>query len=264
MNASSLQSQVDALVQIVNPSGWTQIESRADHDAAFNALRQAIKTEPALLNAHGSQRGYGLLHHLAWGAGNQMGQYLLEQGADPCLQADGGLTPLSLACGYGQAQCPLARQLATVGRTPDNLRVAASLGEMDRVDSIVNAKSFPSTEAFEGREPWDAAYGFAPSPHSNDPERVLLDALAFAARNGQLTTAQLLLDQGIDVNGIDYLAPALHWAALYNQNAMVDFLIASGARLDLRDREYGATASEWAAYFKNDALASKLARAAGT
>ncbi len=73
-----------------------------------------------------------------------------------------------------------------------------------------------------------AAPGGSAQPLSTRPP------LAWAARNGQLEIARLLIQQGANVNGRDvWGSTPLHLAVGYPD--IVDLLIASGANVNLRD-----------------------------
>lgn len=65
-------------------------------------------------------------------------------------------------------------------------------------------------------------------------KRVLLgDPRTGAAKEGDITRMQELLDQGMDINGTTWPSdPALFYAAAWGKAAMVDFLIKNGADVD--------------------------------
>lgn len=78
-----------------------------------------------------------------------------------------------------------------------------------------------------------------------------------AVNNGQLETLRLLLNLGLDVNATNDWDSArgetlLMAAARSHDNslAMIDLLLARGARLDVLDR-YGKNATDWAEFFGN-------------
>jgi ankyrin repeat protein len=72
---------------------------------------------------------------------------------------------------------------------------------------------------------------------------VFLDDLVDAVEEGRLDFVKMLVDHGVDLNAPDEDGlPALVRAADRGETEMVKALIAAGAALDVRDREYGATA----------------------
>ncbi len=92
-------------------------------------------------------------------------------------------------------------------------------------------------------------------------------ALRGAAKNGRIDSAKILLEQGADVDEIflldlfqderDNLGTALHIAAKHKQHEFVNFLLAYGAKQDLKDGD-GLTAREAAVAHGNDGIASLL------
>ena len=130
---------------------------------------------------------------------------LLVAGAD--LEADGsvidGGTALAdaVACGQWRA----ARRLLECGATA-NLWQAAALGEIRRVQELVDASVRPAPEA-------------------------ITNAFWCACHCGQRETAEYLLDQGADINriGHDDLTP-IDAAARSEANDLVEWLQARGAK----------------------------------
>lgn len=72
-----------------------------------------------------------------------------------------------------------------------------------------------------------------------------------AAADGDISTVQAFLDQGIGVDEHDYdHRTPLHCAALTGQSAMIEYLMAAGAKLNVRDL-YGCSPIEDAVYRKH-------------
>lgn len=87
-----------------------------------------------------------------------------------------------------------------------------------------------------------------------------------AVNEGQIEILRLLLDLGLDVNAVNDWSDArgetlLMAAARSHQNslAMIELLLARGARLEALDR-YGKNATDWAEFFGNRAASDALCR----
>lgn len=73
------------------------------------------------------------------------------------------------------------------------------------------------------------------------------DALAAAARKGDVATVTKLLDEGVDVNSkFRYGTTALSFAADHGHLEVVKVLVARGADVNVKDSFYGATPLTWA------------------
>ena len=91
-------------------------------------------------------------------------------------------------------------------------------------------------------------------------------ALALAAQLGHAEAVRVLLDAGEDPDrynpeGAHDHATPLHHAALYGHAAVVELLLARGARRDLEDKLYHATPGGWARHAGHAELAERLERA---
>ena len=72
------------------------------------------------------------------------------------------------------------------------------------------------------------------------------EALAAAARKGDVTAVAKLLDEGVDVNTkFRYGTTALSFAADHGQLEVVKLLLARGASVNVKDTFYGATPLTW-------------------
>ncbi|EPS44850.1 hypothetical protein H072_1186 [Dactylellina haptotyla CBS 200.50] len=74
-------------------------------------------------------------------------------------------------------------------------------------------------------------------------------SLLWAVGNGQATTAEVLINSGVDVNPgeIEYEQTPLHVAAKRGYETVVKLLIDRGADIETRDTFYGQTTLSWAA-----------------
>ena len=125
----------------------------------------------------------------------------------------------ALAFGYSRT----AQALAARGAKSDSLPAAAGLGRLDEARRLL-----PAADA---------------QPRHK--------ALALAAQHGHADVVRLLLDAGEDPNrynpvgGHSHTTP-LHQAAGAGYNELVQFLVARGARMDLKDILWQATPADWA------------------
>jgi ankyrin repeat protein len=69
-----------------------------------------------------------------------------------------------------------------------------------------------------------------------------MTALMYAAQNGHLETAKLLIDKGADVNAKDYGMTALMYAAQNGHLEIANLLIDEGADVNAQERDEGMTA----------------------
>ena len=101
----------------------------------------------------------------------------------------------------------------------------------------------------------EAAYMRADRTVTDPPPPGLI---ARAASQGRADVVALLLARGADVNAFGERGAALHEAALRNDAALAEQLVAAGADLTLRDREFGATPAGWASFAGHTELAERL------
>ena len=94
---------------------------------------------------------------------------------------------------------------------------------------------------------------------------VLHDALTFAAVNGRVEVAKLLLDAGASINGFRPWGPEeispLHGAAWAGWPEMVEALLAAGADSGARDPNHAGTPLGWAVHCRRHETAATLRRA---
>lgn len=148
-----------------------------------------------------------------------------------------------------------------------NLPLAAGMGRLDLMQEFFTESGNLKKSAKElcpSDEPQDGVLV------SDEANRVLEEAFAYACLAGQVDVARFLLERGVDVNSqtLDEhsLRTGLHWAVYRNQPEMVRFLIEKGADLTVRDQTYDATPRDWAIHHElsevEDILASAMAQRA--
>lgn len=171
--------------------------------------------------------------------------YLLDHGA--AADGTGGWSPLEEAL-YWNA--PAARDvLLQRGAKIRNLRIAAGLGRTDVMRTFFESDGSLRPDAARVNWPWEQrSPKFA--TFSQDRQGNLDNALVYACMHGHQDAAALLLDQGARIDaipgGFDYAGTALHYAAFTGQRAMVEFLLARGADVTIKDAKVGQTAAGWA------------------
>jgi ankyrin repeat protein len=195
--------------------------------------------DPARGNAHGwtplHQAGYSNLPLLA--------RMLLDEGApvDVSGRGDGG-TPLVVALFWGHRE--VTAVLAEHGVHPRNLRAAAGLGRLDLVEELVAPDGRLAPEAGAHRAYYRPHSGFPDWRPSDDPQEVLDEALAWAARSDRIEVLQPLVARGARPDADVYRGSALMWAAASGRAGAVRRLIELGADPSGRSTFGGPTHGE--------------------
>jgi ankyrin repeat protein len=181
--------------------------------------------DPAHQNAH----GWTALHQTAYSGRTRLTGLLLDAGAPATIEARGeGGTPLVVALFWGHRA--VAELLAERGGLhPRNLRVAAGLGRDDVVDELVRSDGTLSSEAGTARGFYRPHSGFPAWQPGDEPQEVLDEALAWAARSDRVATLGLLVARGARVDADVYRGTPLAWAAATGRAAAVERLTALGA-----------------------------------
>ena len=246
-----------------------------------------------------NDRGWTALHQAAYRNDPHMVELLLATGARVDLSAHGdGGTPLTVALFWGNTES--AELLGAHGVIPENLRNAAGLGRIDRIEQLVPAPGRVTHQAGEGRGFYRPHSGFPAWQPSNDPQEILDEALVWAAKSGRVdamaalvrngarveadvyrgtplfwaatkgreAAVAWLLDHGVDVNQrATFGGPehgvgvtALHLAAQADDASMVELLLDHGADPGITDARYESTAAGWAEHFHAHRAAEVLRR----
>lgn len=175
--------------------------------------------DPSHANAH----GWTPLHQVGYSNAVHLAGPLLAAGArtDACGRGDGG-TPLVAALFWGHRE--VADILARSGIHPRNLRAAAGIGDRTLVDELAGT---PQAGAHRGF--YRPHSGFPAWRPSDDPQEVLDEALAYAARSGRVPVLDALVDHGARLEADVYRGTPLIWAASRGRSGAVRRLLALGA-----------------------------------
>jgi len=239
---------------------------RLRHDAYAEArLRGIISRDPSVVNARGTngntllnlgvaagntacvcallaagadpnianERGWTPLHQAAVRYSVPDIDLLLDAGASPTISAHGdGGTPLAVALLWGNTAA--AARLAEVAIAPDNLRINAALGRLDRLRALVASDGTLAPAAGEGRGFYRIHSGFPTWRPSNERQEILDEALVWAARAGQIDSMEFLVARGANVNADPYRGSPLLAATGASQLDAMRWLLDHGADVNQR------------------------------
>jgi ankyrin repeat protein len=222
-DVDGLRALLDADPELVHARGTNGNDllgmAGATHDERLVALLLERGADVTSANAH----GWTPLHQAAYSNLPQLARMLLEAGAavDVSARGDGG-TPLVVALFWGNRAT--AELLAELSLAPGNLRVAAGLGRVELIDELAGT---PAAGAHRGF--YRPHSGFPPWQPSDDPQEVLDEALAWAARSDRVEALDALVAHGAAPDGEAYRGTALAWAAACGRPAAIRRLVALGA-----------------------------------
>jgi ankyrin repeat protein len=176
----------------------------------------------------GNNHGWTPLHQAAYSNLPLLARMLLDEGVavDVSARGDGG-TPLVVGLFWGHREVP--ELLAERGVHPRNLRAAAGLGLLELVEELVDPDGRLAPEAGAHRAFYRPHSGFPDWRASDDPQEVLDEALAWAARSDRVNVLEPLVARGADLEADVYRGSALMWAAASGRTAAVERLIELGA-----------------------------------
>lgn len=259
-------------------------------------LRRLLSEDPSLVHARSTRvtggnppvHGATLLHYLAANGVEderqrspknavEVARLLLEAGADPNALCDAygsrcttmALLVSSTPPANAGVQVPLIHALIDGGAS------ITPAGEGDWTSPIETALVFGFRDAAQALvdrgAPVDTLAAAAGLGREDDVRRVLpratpLDrhrALALAAISGHASIVSTLIDAGDDPNrynprGTHAHSTPLHQAIAAGHLDVVKTLVASGARLDLRDTIYDGTPLDWAKHCGQPEIAAYL------
>ena len=228
---------------------------QAARDGDKPVVERLLTADPRLVRA----RDEYLKTPLHWAAEHDrldVAQLLLDSGADLEATTSWGATALDWAATMGSKK--VADLLLAHGAKGMNLTVAASLGQLNLVrqflDSGAPLASLAKLAPAELDDHWvaDSAY------MKGD---VISHVFYCACRNGETAVAELLLKRGADVDAKGVFGgTGLHWAAINGHKDTVEFLVAHGADLTIRDAKFDSTPEGWAAEGQHDEIRELLNR----
>jgi ankyrin repeat protein len=158
---------------------------------------------------------------------------LLEAGSAPNVSARGdGGTPLVMALFWGNREA--ADVLATRGLVPNNLRVAAGVGDSERVRSLFGALGRLSKAAGGHRGFYRPHSGFPFWTPSDDAQEILDESLVYACKSARLEVLPLLVERGARISSDVYRGTPLIWAAWRNRTDVLHWLLDHGAEVNQR------------------------------
>jgi hypothetical protein len=218
-----LRALLDAEPELVRARGTNGNDllgmAGATGDERLSALLLERGAEVANANAH----GWTALHQAAYSNQPQLARMLLDAGApvDVSARGDGG-TPLVVALFWGNTAT--AELLAEQSLAPGNLRVAAGLGRVELIDALVGT---PAAGAHRGF--YRPHSGFPAWQPSDDPQEILDEAVAWAARSDRVEALDALVAHGAAPDSDAYRGTALAWAAACGRVAAIRRLVVLGA-----------------------------------
>jgi ankyrin repeat protein len=201
-----------------------------------------MATEPGVVRAlleagadvgHANAHGWTPLHQAAYSNDAALAELLLSFDAPADVSGRGaGGTPLIVALFWGHHA--VVEELLKAGRRPDNLRVAAGIGDVDRIAELVPASGAPTEAAGALRSFYRPHGGFPAWTPSDDPQEILDEALAWAARSDRVAAIRELVQRGARVDADVYRGTPLMWAAATGRTAAISELVSLGAAVDGR------------------------------
>ena len=195
--------------------------------------------DPARGNAH----GWTPLHQAAYSNLPLLARMLLGEGVPVDLSARGdGGTPLVVALFWGHRE--VTEVLAEHGVHPRNLRAAAGVGRLDLVEELVGPDGRLAPGAGADRAYYRPHSGFPDWRPSDDPQEILDEALAWAARSDRVEVLEALVARRARPDADVYRGSALMWAAASGRAAAVRRLIDLGADASGRSTFGGPTHGE--------------------
>lgn len=206
------------------------------------AKSDAVK---ALLSAgadvnEGNDRGWTPLHAAAYANRVDLAALLLESGAVTDAEAHGaGGTPLVAALFWGH--CEVADLLGRQAISPLNLRTAAGLGLPTLVEACFTASGELTTEAAAARGFYRPHSGFPDWQPAPNRQEILDEALVWACKSNRVAVLERLVAAGARLDGDPYRGTPLIWAAVCNRREAVAWLLDRGAPVNQKATFGGAT-----------------------
>jgi ankyrin repeat protein len=222
-DVEGLRAQLDRHPELVTARGTNGNDLLGMAGATCDERLVAVLLERGADVSRGNAHGWTPLHQAAYRDLPQMARLLLDSGApvEVSARGDGG-TPLVVALFWGNRET--AELLAERSLAPGNLRVAAGLGRSDLIAALDGTSAAGAHRGF-----YRPHSGFGAWQPSDDPQEVLDEALAWAARSDRVEALDALVARGAAPDGEAYRGTALAWAAACGRVAAIHRLVALGA-----------------------------------
>ncbi len=226
---------------------------QAVRDADMRVIERLLSADPSLVRAS-DECLKTPLHWAAQYDRRDVAQKLLDSGADLEATTSWGATPLEWAATMGSTK--VAELLLLRRAKGMNLVIAASLGKLDLVRKFLDSGE-PLT-SFAKPAPAEPDDHWVPDSASMKGD-VISHVFYCACRNGQTAVAKLLLERGANINAKGVFGgTGLHWAAINGHRNTVEFLMAHGADLTIRDAKFDSTPEGWAIEGHHDEIRKLL------
>ena len=220
-------------VNVQNAYGVMPLHGAAKKNATTTA--EVLIRHGADVNAKGND-GVTPMHYAVWKDAAETAEVLIRHGADVNTKDENGMTPMHYAAFYDAAETVkvLLKHGADIqaknnkGETPLNYAAFYDAAETAKV-----------LRRYGGRE--QAALENQRQEQATSDDKHGVTPLHKAAANNRYKTAEVLLNNGADVNAKNkYGWTPLHLAALNNASATAEVLLKQGADVNAKDK-YGFT-----------------------
>jgi ankyrin repeat protein len=200
-----------------------------DHHAIVARLLEA-GADPSAPEAS----GWTPLHSAAISGNERLASVLLEAGAnvDALIEDRAGSTPLAYALFYGHTTT--AESIAGERPSPDDLRTAAGLGDLERMHRWLDGGRPLPEGADAGIDFYGPTDWFPPRHGPIDDQLIIDESLVWSSRSGRIEAMELLVANGADVNASPYRGTPLLWAVYGDRVETAEWLLDHGADPDLR------------------------------
>ena len=206
--------------------------------ASSGATRVGLAGIDALLAAGAdpndpNDRGWTALHQAAYANVPELADRLIAEGASVEAEAHGaGGTPLVVALFWGHRE--VADLLARHGVVPRNLRSAAGVGDLARVETCFSTDGALTAEAGAARGFYRPHSGFPDWQPSPDPQEIVDEALVWACKSDRVEVLDRLMRGGARLDANPYRGTPLIWAAACNRTRSAAWLLDHGANVNQR------------------------------
>ena len=276
-DVEGLRTLLDRAPELVGARTEPPCSATLLHYTAFNGFEEVSHAAPATLpdiarlllergaeadalafeDAKGTALCWALSSWITFASGvqNALADAYLDGGAAiEGVAGDGA--PLGHAIGFGYTSA--VEHLAARGAFAQHLTAAAALGDVSRLAGWYLGDGQFSPEAATFARGAKGETGRFSWPPPSAPDLAAL-ALVTAATHGRDEVVRWLLEAGVDPSAsVSFDQTPLHFAAYVGHPAVVETLLAAGARTDVRERQFDRTPAEWAEETNEPALAARI------